>query len=241
MTLLPALALADRVLIPIPSGEFVPLYGTAKKAVLVSSFEIDQTPISNSEFLKFVETHLEWRRSRAKKIFIDKTYLKHWKSDLKLGQKSPPDSPVVEVSWFAAQAFCESEGKRLPTVNEWEFVASRPIEGTDAKTIILNWYSRPTPDVLPSIKTGVKNSLGVASLHGLIWEWTLDFNSTMVTGESRADSSLDKTMYCGSGAYGSADPNDYAAFLRFGFRSSLKANYTIANLGFRCVKDGEIK
>ena len=32
---------------------------------------------------------------------------------------------------------------------------------------------------------------------------------------------------------------DYAAFMRYGFRSSLKAPYTLANLGFRGAKDSE--
>lgn len=63
------------------------------------------------------------------------------------------------------------------------------------------------------------------------------FNTAFVTGESRGDTALEKSMFCGSGAVGAADPSDYAAFMRFGFRSSLKGNFTVANLGFRCVKE----
>ncbi|MFT6733521.1 MAG: sulfatase modifying factor 1 [Polaribacter sp.] len=33
------------------------------------------------------------------------------------------DLPVTNVSWFSADAFCRAEGKRLPTVDEWEYVA----------------------------------------------------------------------------------------------------------------------
>ena len=82
-----------------------------------------------------------------------------------------------------------------------------------------------------------QNQFGVWDVHGLIWEWTEDFNSAFVTGESRGDSALEKSMFCGSGAVGSTNPSDYAAFMRFGFRSSLKGNYTVGNLGFRCVKE----
>jgi formylglycine-generating enzyme len=66
---------------------------------------------------------------------------------------------------------------------------------------------------------------------------TLDFNSALVTGESRADAALERTLYCGSGAIGAADFEDYAAFMRYAFRSSLEAHYSVANLGFRGVRN----
>lgn len=231
------LLFANSKLIKIKSGKFIPLYGTLKKPVKVSEFWMDETPVTNKEFLEFTQNFPEWNRLKIKKLFVDNNYLSHWLSNTELGAKAPPDSPVVFVSWYAAKAYCSSKGKRLPSVNEWEYVASRKIPGHDIKKIILDWYSIPNPEVLPSVTMGLKNSSGVSSMHGLIWEWTLDFNSAMVTGESRADGSLDKTFFCGSGSSGAADKSDYAAFLRFGFRSSLKANYTIANLGFRCVKE----
>ena len=42
-------------------------------------------------------------------------------------------------------------------------------------------------------------------------------------------------LYCGSGAVGASDFENYAAFMRYAFRSSLEARYTVANLGFRGV------
>jgi formylglycine-generating enzyme required for sulfatase activity len=76
---------------------------------------------------------------------------------------------------------------------------------------------------------------GISDLHGLVWEWTLDFNSSLVTGESRGDGSLERSLYCGSGAAGAADFEDYAALMRYAFRSSLEARYAVGNLGFRGV------
>lgn len=229
------LAMAAQV--RIDGGVFTPLYGSAKQPVSVDAFAMDVTPVTNAEFLGFVARHPEWQKSAVSPLFAEANYLHHWQSGSELGTQAPPDSPVVNVSWFAAKAYCASEGKRLPTVNEWEYVASRPIPGADIRQVILEWYSEPTPEVLPAVTSGFKNSSGVISMHGLIWEWTQDFNSAMVTGESRADGSLDKTLFCGSGAANAADKSDYAAFLRFGFRSSLKAKYTVNNLGFRCVQE----
>jgi sulfatase modifying factor 1 len=222
----------------VPKGSYTPLYGTKNKEPAdVDAFELQVTPVTQAQFLEFVRLNPQWRRSKVKKLFSDKTYLSRWASDLALGPQAPPQSPVTQVSWFAANAYCRAQGARLPTVLEWEYAASQPIDGHEIRKVILDWYSIPTPKVLPSVTQGLRNRLGIACMHGLIWEWTLDFSSTLITGESRGSNSLDKDLFCGSGSAGSADNADYAAFIRFGMRNSLKANYTVANLGFRCARD----
>jgi len=74
-------------------------------------------------------------------------------------------------------------------------------------------------------------------LHGLVWEWVADFNTAMVTGDARGYTGLDRQLFCGSGAVGAQDLSNYAAFMRYGFRSSLQADYCVHNLGFRCAQD----
>ena len=59
----------------------------------------------------------------------------------------------------------------------------------------------------------------------------------MTTGESRADTGLERNLFCGAGAAGARDLTDYPAFMRIGLRSSLRANYAVPNLGFRCARD----
>ncbi|MFA5057787.1 MAG: SUMF1/EgtB/PvdO family nonheme iron enzyme, partial [Opitutaceae bacterium] len=83
--------------------------------------------------------------------------------------------------------------------------------------------------------SGRPNFYGARDLLDLVWEWVDDFNSAMVTGDSRGAGAAG--LFCGSGATGSRDPSDYAAFMRTGYRSSLRANYTVPNLGFRCAQD----
>lgn len=99
------------------------------------------------------------------------------------------------------------------------------------------WFTRPTLPTLPDAGAGRANFFGVRDLFGLIWEWVDDFNTAMVTGESRVDTGLERDLFCGSGAAGARDPSDYAAFMRVGFRSSLRASYAVPNLGFRCATD----
>ncbi len=222
----------------VPEGTYRPLLAKGKTTP-VAAFQIDETAVTNSDFQLFVKSHPEWRRGVVKALFADSKYLHHWRTGVEVGDKSLEKAPVVNVSWFAAKAYCESRQMRLPTVDEWEYLAQfGPESGKgDVKSIILEWYSAPTPEVLPNVRTTFSNRFGVWDVHGLIWEWNYDFNTAFVTGESRGDTALEKSMFCGSGAVGAADPSDYAAFMRFGFRSSLKGNFTVANLGFRCVKE----
>ncbi|MFN8589348.1 MAG: formylglycine-generating enzyme family protein [Candidatus Eisenbacteria bacterium] len=239
----------------VPAGDYRPLYrqpvpGANRDTILrrvvpvrVAAFELDARPVTNADFLAFVREHPEWRRSRVSRLYADESYLRRWAADLEPGPRAPLDAPVVEVSWFAARAYAQAAGKRLPTVAEWELAAAadetRRDASRDPKFLdrVRRFYSHPTPDVQPAVGRGFRNVYGVEDLHGLVWEWTLDYGSALVNGESRGDASLEKGLYCGAGASNASDFGDYAAFMRFAFRASLQARWTTANLGFRCARD----
>ena len=241
----------------ITAGEFRPLYlSETSSLVNVASFNIDQKPVSDIQFFEFVRLNPKWQKDNIPAIFSDVRYLEHWvqnsdslnltKSTQQGWQPSEPNanSAVVNVSWFAASAYCQSLGKQLPTVNQWEYVAkaneTRANGSDDPKyrQTILDWYGQHSSQLSTPIARSAPNYWGVYDLHGLNWEWTEDFNSALVSGESRADSSINKKLFCAAGAVGSADPSDYAAFMRYGFRSSLQADYSLPNLGFRCSSNG---
>lgn len=211
------------------------------KEITVKPFYLDVLPVTNADFLEFVRENPRWRRSAVKRLFADESYLKNWVGDLELGTNSPANSPVTFVSWFAAKAYAQWKGKRLPTAAEWEFVASASAKRPDGETdpefreTLLKWYTTPAATPLPAVGKGTLNYWGAYDLHGLVWEWVLDFNTAMVTGDARGDTGLDRQLFCGSGAAEVKDPAHYAAFMRLGFRSSLKADYCVHNLGFRCA------
>ena len=227
----------------IPAGSYVPLYTKDKTPRKVAAFRLDILSVTKRQFLEFVKKHPRWQRSKVTKLFADSSYLKDWKSDTDPGNDL--DSPVTNISWFAARAYAKHLGKRLPTVDEWEFVARADSTKKDATAdeaytaVILNWYAARSASPLPSPQTFSPNLYGVKALHGLIWEWNQDFNNAMVTGESRGDSGIERNLFCAGGALSATDVRNYAAFMRYAFRSSLKGNYTTSNLGFRCAKDGK--
>jgi len=204
-----------------------------KELAQISSFFIDKFPVTNKDFLEFVQKNPEWKKSAVPTVFATANYLQSWPSANAIpeGQEK---HPVVSVSWFAARKYCEAKGKRLLTVNEWEYASDS--DNPANADIILEWYGRPNSQ-LSAIKKGKANKFGVYDMHGLIWEWVEDYASVMIKGDSRSDNSREKNLFCGSGSLGAASTEEYATFMRFAFRSSLKGNYVTENLGFRCGKD----
>ncbi|MBX3247832.1 MAG: formylglycine-generating enzyme family protein [Myxococcales bacterium] len=220
-----------------------PFYGRGREesqAVRVQRFALEVTPVTNAQFLDFVRRSERWQRSKAPRLFADETYLSHWDGDRELGD-ARPQQPVTHVSWFAARAYCESIGRRLPTEHEWELAAradaTRRDAGRDPAFVrqILQWYSRPRGE-LPDVGSREPNVYGVRDLHGVVWEWILDFNAAMITADDRQRDDAQSARFCGGGSFDVQDSADYAAFMRYAFRSSLRASYAVPNLGFRCAR-----
>jgi formylglycine-generating enzyme required for sulfatase activity len=225
----------------IKGGSYIPLYGRDSLKVVIKDFQMDIYPVTNADYLKFVKKYQKWSRSKVIRLFADESYLIKWRSDTQLGEQQSLQAPVTNISWFAANDYCTCQGKRLPTVDEWEYVAMANETQPDARTLptyneyILSWYELPKT-YNNEIGSTFKNYWNVYDLHGLVWEWTSDFNSVLVSGESRKDVDNDSNLFCGSGAIGATDLMNYAAFMRYAIRGSVKARYTMQNLGFRCVK-----
>jgi hypothetical protein len=219
----------------IPGGSYRPLYLKKDTPMIsVKPFQIDKTPVTNAEFAQFVKANPKWQRGNVSVKQAESNYLKQWDKN---GPKAADvNKPVTNVSWFAAHAYCAAQGKRLPTNDEWEFVglaselqANGSNEPSYNRTI-LSWYENGSKG-LKNIRQNKPNFYGVYDMHGLIWEWTSDFNSSQITSGT-----LKAADFCGSGAVNSNDPSNYAAFLRYGIRTSLQPNFVLHNMGFRCAK-----
>lgn len=219
----------------IPGGSYRPLYLKKDTPMIsVKPFQIDKTPVTNAEFAQFIKGHPQWQRGKVGAKQAEPNYLKHWGKNGP--QAADANKPATNVSWFAAHAYCAAQGKRLPTTNEWEFVglaselqANGSNEPSYNRTI-LSWYENGSKG-LKNVRQNKANFYGVYDMHGLIWEWTSDFNSSQITSGT-----LKASDFCGTGAVNSSDPSNYAAFLRYGIRTSLQPNFVLQNLGFRCAK-----
>lgn len=233
-------AAAAATMVAVQGGEVELLFPIeGEDATLVAPFSIDVVPVTNADFLAFLEANPEWRRSEAPAVFAEVGYLRAWSGDLDLGELNP-DAPVTSVSWFAAAAYCEARGARLPTEAEWELVAGagasgprgRDEAGYQARVLAATSgrSARPGP-----VGRSAANYYGVKDLHELTWEWVFDIGSGFNAGDSRSDGDRRLQLVCGGGSAGAVDKADYAAFLRYAFRSGLTGSYSSGGLGFRCA------
>jgi formylglycine-generating enzyme required for sulfatase activity len=234
----------DSAMQKIPGGSFSTVLPPAEgvKSVTVKAFKLDRTPVTNADFVRFVGQHPEWRRDRVARLFADAGYLKQWPSATQSAAVIR-DAPVVQVSWFAASAYCEARGARLPTWYEWEYTAAANETQRDARDDpewrqrILSWYSTSGRSALPNVGHGAANVYGIHDLHGVVWEWIDDLSSMMVSGDNRQQSDPETTRFCGTGALSMEQKENYAILMRIAMLSSMQAKFTSSTMGFRCATD----
>jgi len=178
-----------------PGGKGVPFSFDNERPgfrVELESFSISKTLVSNAEFLEFVEdggyaNESLW--SFGGKCWLsegEREMPAYWrrngegafevrKFDQWVGL--PSDAPVIHVSVWEAEAFCEWAGRRLPTEPEWE-AAARGKEGVDVPWGGRMDYSRVDMNgghfgMSPSTayEEGASPS-GCLQMLGTAWEWT---------------------------------------------------------------------
>jgi formylglycine-generating enzyme required for sulfatase activity len=232
--------------VAVPGGRFTSVLPqgaspTEASQVDVAPFRMRRTPVTVAEFAQFVRAHPEWQKGRTPEVFADARYLVSWAAPVEPGAALAPQSPVVDVSWFAAKAYCESENARLPTWIEWEYVAASDATRRDARSdpawqrSVLAWYERPGGARLAAVG-GAPDAYGVSDMHGLVWEWVDDFNALFIAGDSRTQGDPDLAKFCGSGALNIVDRESYAVVMRIALLSSLNASDGTGTLGFRCAQ-----
>lgn len=240
-------AAALRRMVAMPAGTHRPLYGESGARARVAAFRLDRDPVTRGEFLAFVRANPEWRRDRVSARVADgDSYLGDWRGALDAGDAAELRRPATGVSWHAARAYCAAQGKRLPTVAEWEYAAAASATERDAAhdprfiaQLLALYGTRRTP--LRTVDEAQRNLYGVRGLHDLGWEWTLDFDGGAAAHEARdphmshVHGGEKHDLSCAGSAIGATDPGNYPAFLRFAMRSGLTASAATTTLGFRCA------
>ncbi len=238
-------SLAGGAYVRVPAGEFqsVLKYEDNKGKQKIAAFDMMKQPVTNAQFLEFVRKNPQWQRGKTPVVFAEqKHYLSHWQAPLVLGANVKPQQPVTQVSWFAASAYCEAQGARLPTWNEWEYTAAADAKRRDARNdpawreSILGWYAKPASTPIADVGKSPANIYGIQDLNGLIWEWTEDYSAMLVSADNRNQSDPDKSKFCGASALSMEDKESYAVMMRVAMLSSLEAVNSTSNLGFRCAK-----
>jgi len=230
-------------LVRVAAGDF--LYGArrpagehemAQKSIHLNEFWIGRGPVTNAQFARFVEaTH---HRTTAE----EEGYSRVWSGGRWLdvegaywrrpeGPRSSVDNrlhhPVVCVSWFDAQAFCEWAGLRLPAEKEWEKAARGPDgrlypwgnEGPSPRRANYAMRHGTTTPAGQFSPTG-DSPYGAGDMAGNVWEWTASWL------DARGGSS--RTRVTRGGGW----PSE-ADMLRVTCRIDVEPSFRFNTLGFR--------
>jgi formylglycine-generating enzyme required for sulfatase activity len=154
--------------VEIPAGEFV--FGRDKTKVHLDSYEMSKYPVTNSQFLAFVQDtgyrpEGGWNAPESGAYPDD--------------ENSLGDHPVVSVTYFDAQAFARWAGGRLPNEKEWE-KAGRGSEGLqfpwgdEWRPEAVQHDGEMTASVYASEAKGNVSPYGVVDMVGNALEWVDD-------------------------------------------------------------------
>jgi gamma-glutamyl hercynylcysteine S-oxide synthase len=174
----------------VPGGKFV--MGTDREphaydnerpahVVDVDAFLIDTVPVTNGQYLEFVEaggydeprfwSQAGWAHRCAEELTAPQFWAREgaasW-SVRRYGQRIdlPRDEPVQHVCWYEADAYARFAGKRLPTEAEWEKAA----QGTSPDSANLGGrHFGPAP---VGAYPGGASRYGAEQMLGDVWEWT---------------------------------------------------------------------
>lgn len=165
--------------------------------VYLNDYKIDAFPVSNKEFLKFIDDggYQEyrfwlsdgWDAVKENQWTAPMYWIKEdgvWMiNDFHGKRKINPNEPVCHVSFYEADAFCKWAGKRLPTEAEWEKAACFN-EEKQQKTIFPWGNNTPTERQANLLESNLwkcseigaypegKSPSGCYQMIGDVWEWT---------------------------------------------------------------------
>ena len=144
--------------------------------IYVDAFYIDKYEVTNAQYKKFTDANPQWQKGRIPRKYHDGDYLKDWD-----GNNYPPSKgnhPVVYVSWYAAMAYAQWAGKRLPTEAEWEKAARGGLAGKKYTWGNLFDSSKANygENIGDTTAVGIypANGYGLYDMTGNVWEWCLD-------------------------------------------------------------------
>ena len=211
-------------------------------AVVLSAYFIDQHEVTNGQYQQCVEAD-SCQEPVYKNSLTRASYY---------GEPAFDDYPVIAVTWFEANAYCQWVGGRLPSEAEWEKAArgTQPTAFPWGNQIpdcsLANSYDNASGSfcVGDTAKVGSypegASVYGVMDMAGNVWEWVNDWYSaeyyrfSPLVDPPSIDSGSDKVIRGGGFDYSWSK-------LRVAYKSNHHPETRHLSYGFRCVNPIEDK
>ena len=229
--------------------------------VYLDAFYIDKYEVTNEQYTAYLTEALNDGEIYVSSIIVNKDSIELLDLDSSLCQISYSNGnfiidigkesyPVIEVTWYGAEAYAQHYSKRLPTEAEWEYAAyggnqsnGYTYSGSNNPDDV-GWYSdnadNPNNDMNDGQGThivGLKqsNELGIYDMSGNVWEWCHDWYDgdyySSVTIENPQGPKSGKSRILRGGSW-----RDNNTYLRSAHRSSTYPDTDHWHVGFRCVR-----
>jgi formylglycine-generating enzyme required for sulfatase activity len=246
----------DKVMVRVPAGEFVMGLSDAQERALVetqgaspgsfkfekpahtvnvAAFWIDRYLVTNQEYKKFIDANPDYA---APDTEIEQFQPLRWDARTRTFPKGRDYYPVVLVTWYDANAYCQWAGKRLPSEAEWEKAA----RGTDMRLYPWGsaWAKDKTAfgagDAFDASPVGkFQSDASPYTAHdmvGNVWQWTSSLFEKYPyhanDGREDLNKAGERVTRGGMFAFG-------AAISRVNVRSKLEPSDKAASVGFRCA------
>ncbi|MGF1527181.1 MAG: bifunctional serine/threonine-protein kinase/formylglycine-generating enzyme family protein [Candidatus Competibacterales bacterium] len=152
----------------------------------LTPYVMDATEVTQGNFAAFVfatghVTHAERQGFSRYADGIVSLMLEgaHWRQPLGPGSRVDPLSPVTHMSFEDARRYCQWRGGRLPTEDEWEYMARGEARrtfpwGDTWQPSRLQWPGAKGVESLAMVGSHPAGATpsGIHDLAGSVWEWT---------------------------------------------------------------------
>ncbi len=224
-------------MIQIPEGEFIMGGNRGEEderpahRVYLDSFWIDKYEVSNGQYALCVSSGNCDKPKRIRSYTQERYY----------GNAEYDNYPVIYLTWYNAEDYCEWVGARLPTEAEWE-KAAKGVEdqtypwGEQSPTPELANYGNKLKDTLPvdSFPNAV-SPYGVFNMAGNVWEWVADWYAPYPR-TSEVQYNPFTQDYAESKVFRGGSWNDDAEYLRVANRGyAHPESWDYLGVGFRCA------